>query len=478
MEKSPGPVAPAPQSAPAPAHKGSGILSWLVMLLILAVIGGGIWYFLLRKEAGVAPASGKGGKRGGRGEVIRVVTAKATEGDMGVYLTGLGTVTPLNSVTVRSRVDGQLMKIYFLEGQMVKQGELLAQIDDRPYKAQVAQFTAQKEHDMALLENARIDLSRYETLWKQDSIPKQTLDTQAFLVKQYEGTVASDQAQIDTAQINVDYCHITAPISGRVGLRLVDEGNQVHASDTGGLLVINQIQPITVVFTIPEGSIQPVLDKLHAVEPLPVEAYGRDMKRKLADGTLLTTDNQIDTSTGTLKLKAIFANTVPTPPAEIVNGIRPQQTGTELFPNQFVNVRLLVETKKGVTIVPVAAIQHGTQGTYVYLVNEGVAPAPEPAPAAAAPDTATPAKGEGGPKATHTVKLQLVTVGTIDGEKAQIEKGVNVGDVVVIDGVDKLQDGSKVILQSTATDAPSTATGEGKRHKREASVEAPAASGS
>ena len=309
---------------------------------------------------------------------------------------------------------------------MVKEGDLLIQIDDRPYQAQVAQYKAQKEHDQALLDNAKIDLQRYQTLWSQDSIPQQTLATQEALVKQDQGTVDSDQALIDTAQLNVTYCNITAPISGRVGLRLIDQGNQVHSSDTSGLLVITQVQPISVLFSIAEDSIQPVLDKLHASQTLTVDAYSRDKKQKLATGTLLTTDNQIDQATGMLKLKAIFQN-----------------TKNELFPNQFVNVRLLVEMKRDVTLVPIAAIQHGTQdSTFVYVVNPQADASPDAA--------AVPASDGKAPRATNTVRLQNVVIGTTEGDQAEIQSGLAPGDVVVIDGVDKLQNGSKVIVSGPA----------------------------
>jgi multidrug efflux system membrane fusion protein len=382
--------------------------TWLLVGLILAVAAS-VAYYLIKPGQAQADSTGAASKHGGgsgAANAIRVIGVKAIKGDIGVYLTGLGSVTPLNTVTVKSRVDGQLMKVLFTEGQMVKEGDLLLQIDSRPYEVQLAQAQGQLLHDQALLKNAQVDLERYKTLWAQDSIPQQTLATQDALVTQDEGTVKSDQAQIDTAKLNITYCNITAPVSGRVGLRLVDQGNMVHASDTTGLLVITQIQPITVVFTIPEDSVPDVLSKLNAGQQLAVEASSRDKKTRLAQGTLLTVDNQIDQTTGTLKLKAVFPN-----------------EDNSLFPNQFVNASLLVEMKKDVAIVPIAAVQHGTQNTFVYIVS-----------------TNESAK-------TSTVSMKNVEVGTIDGDNAEIPSGVSPGDIVVIDGVDKLQNGSKVILQ-------------------------------
>jgi multidrug efflux system membrane fusion protein len=380
-----------------------GTLVWIALILTAAAVGA---YFYFGKH-GATTAATETGKKGGHGhgaDQIRVVVATATRGDIGDYLTGLGTVTPLNTDIIQSRVSGQLMKVLFTEGQMVNAGDLLVQIDTRPYDVQLAQDMAQKEHDEALLENAMIDLQRYQTLWSQNSIPQQTLATQESLVKQDQGTVDSDQALIDSVKLNITYCNITAPISGRVGLRLIDVGNYVQATGTTGLLVITQIQPITVIFTIPEDSIQSVVTQLNAGQKLPVDAYTRGgFSQKLASGTLLTLDNQVDPTTGTVKLRASFPN-----------------TDDALFPNQFVNTKMLVDTQKNVVLVPVAAVQHGNNGTFVYEVDTDA----------------------------NTVKMQTVEVGTVslDGTNAEIKTGVSEGDTVVIDGVDKLQNGSKIII--------------------------------
>lgn len=382
-----------PGKNPAGGKKASRRGWWLagaVAALVLAVLG----YNTLGKAQ-----SAKEGR--GAPLPVPVVAVPAQVKDLDVRLSALGTVTALNTVTVRSRVDGQLMEVHFQEGQNVKQGELLCQIDPRPYEVQLTQAQGQLMRDQSLLQNARLDLKRYQDLWSQDATSRQQLDTQEALVRQYEGTVKNDQGQIDSAKLNITYCRITAPLSGRVGLRLVDQGNMVHASDSGGLLVITQVRPISLVFAIPEDSLPQVLAKMRQGGKLAVEAWDRDQRHRLAVGSLLTMDNQIDTGTGTVKLKALFPN-----------------KGDELFPNQFVNARLVVDVLAGSLVVPAQAVQRGAQGPFVYALT---------------------------PEQTATVKK--VKLGPTTDGLTVVVTGLEAGDQVVVDGADRLREGAKVEIR-------------------------------
>ena len=364
----------------------------VAVLLVLALLA-----WLLTPKATQAPA---GGRFGGGGP-MPVIAVNARAGDMPITLIGLGAVTPLATVTVQSQISGQIMHISFKEGQSVKAGDPLILIDPRPYNVALEQAQGALARDKALLANARVDLERYQTLFAQDSIAEQQLATQKSLVAQDGGNVKTDQGQIDAAKLNLIYCHIVSPITGRVGLQQINVGNYVTPAEPNGLVVVTQLQPITVVFTLPEDEIPPLLKRVHAGATLPVTAWDRSNTQQLATGTLQSIDSQIDTTTGTIRLKAIFPN-----------------TDEVLFPQQFVNVVLLLDTLHGATLIPQAGVQRGAPGTYAYVVN-----------------------------ADQTVSVRKVTLGAGDATNVSISSGLKPGESVVVDGADKLKDGAKVLLR-------------------------------
>jgi multidrug efflux system membrane fusion protein len=381
-------------------------LLWLVLLAI--IIGIVVWWVLRHHETASTGRFVNSGP-------MPVGTATVAKGDMPVVDNALGTVTPLATVTVQTQINGQLIDVGFQEGQMVNKGDFLAQIDPRPYQVALEQAQGQLAKDQASLNDARLDLARYEKLVAQNSIASQTLDTQRATVAQDIGTVQTDQAQVDAQKLNLVYCHIIAPVSGRVGLRQVDPGNYIQTSSTTGIVVITQLQPISVIFTLPEDSLQAVLKQVHAGQTLVATAYDRTGNTKIEAGQLATIDNQIDTTTGTVKLRASFDN-----------------KALDLFPNQFVNIKLTVDTMKGVDIAPEAAIQRGAPGTFVYLVK---------------PD--------------DTVAATTVTLGPDDGENVAVLKGLNPGDKVVTDGADRLKDGAKVTITEKTNQQGSQASQSG-----------------
>ena len=376
---------------------------WVALLVAAGVLL--LLIVLVRHIQHKQPNSAPGGLgRGAQNGPVAVSVATAASGDIQLRIPALGTVTPLATVTVRTQITGIMQKILFTEGQTVHQGDSLAQIDARPYEAALQQMQGNLQRDQALLADAELDLKRYDGLVKEDSIAEQQLDTQKALVDQYKGTVESDKGQLKTAQVNLIYTHIVAPVTGRVGLRQVDQGNYVTPGDTNGIVVINQLQPITVIFPIPEDNVPALMRRLHGAGPMAVEAYDRTNSAKLADGKLLTVDNQIDVTTGTVKLRAQFENT---------DGL--------LFPNQFVNIQLLQELVPNQIIIPNSAVRRGAPNgvvsTFVYVVN---------------PD--------------RTVTVRPVTLGVVDGERVAVTQGLSAGEVVVTEGGDRLRDGAQVQL--------------------------------
>ena len=377
-------------------------LLWLIAILLTAVIAG-VFYQQSNKAGADAPGASSANKPGAKGmnRPVPVGVTTVEKADMDIAISALGTITALNTAVVKARVDGQLVKILFDEGQLVKAGAVLAEIDPRAFQASVNQAQGQLQRDQALLANAELDLARYRRLREQDSIAGQQVDAQAALVAQYRGTVLADRGQVENARLQLEFTKITAPISGRLGLRQIDVGNMIRASDATGLVVITQTQPITAIFSIPADKLGSVLDASHESEKMQVEAFDRDGKTPLAIGELLTIDNQIDTTTGTVKLKAGFDN-----------------ADTRLFPNLFVNIRLRVTTLKDALTIPSAAISRGSQGTFVYVVNVE----------------------------DKTVSLRPVTLGPAANERVVIEKGLEASEIVVIDGADKLRNGAKIEL--------------------------------
>lgn len=372
---------------------------WLFGLLVLA----GMLFAALTAFRLVQPSADNPSKKASA--PVPIVAAIAEKGDLPVYQTGLGTATAFRTVTVRSRVDGELVRVAFKEGQTVREGELLAEIDPRPYQVQLTQAEGQMARDQAQLEYARLQLARDRALLEKNYVPRQQVESDTASLSQFEGALKTDQGQIDNARLQLTYTRIKAPFTGRIGLRLVDAGNIVRANDPTGLAVITQLQPIAVLFNLPQDSLQPIMARLRTGQVLPVEAYDRDLKHRIAAGSLLTTDNVIDANTGTLRFKAVFPN-----------------DDNMLFPNQFVNARLLVETLRDRVIIPTAAIQRGPGGTYVYVILDG-----------------------------NTAAVRTIVRGPSEGERAVIDKGLEAGEMVVIDGVDRLRDGTPVAVTLAET---------------------------
>jgi multidrug efflux system membrane fusion protein len=384
----------------------------LTSILALLILAGIVWW----SRQGSAPQ-----QAGRNAAPMSIVPEVVGKGDIGINLNALGTVTSLATVTIRTQISGYLMKVVFKEGDEVKKGDLLAEIDSRPYEATLAQAKGQLARDEAMLKGAQVDLTRYQGLAAQNAVPHQTLDTQIALVAQDQGTVEADRAAVKSAEVNLQYCRIVSPLDGRVGLRQVDQGNYVTPGDASGLVVITQLKPISVLFTVPEDNLQAISKRIQAGAALPATAYDRSGAAKIADGTLQTFDSQIDPTTGTIKLRAQFANETET-----------------LYPNQFVNIRLLLDTHKDVTTISTAGIQRGVPGTFVYLVN-----------------------------ADSTVSVRPIQLGVTDGDRVEVRSGLAPGERIVIDGADKLRDGAKINVRSeTLPSQPSDTDKSGAKKRR------------
>ncbi len=397
---------------------------WLITALLFAAVVGLIMWLHSTSSGAPAAQGGRGGRpgpgqmaAGQGGTAVTVSVAPVVKGDLPVHYHALGTVTAYNTVNVRARVSGQLVKVPFQEGQEVKAGDVLAVIDPRPFQAALDQAQGTLLQNQAQLKNAQIDLARYKGLYAEDSIAKQTLDTQEAQVRQFEGTLKTNQGQVADAKLNLEFTQVRAPIAGRVGLRQVDVGNLVTSGDTTPLVVITQVKPISVVFSLPQQQLGTIARELYGNKPVPVEALDRNQNQTLSTGVLKTLDNQIDTTTGTVKLKAGFEN-----------------DDHKLFPNQFVNVRLLAETLPGVLTIPANAVQRGNDGTYVYLVGE-----------------------------ESKAKRQLVTLGTSESERVVVTEGLKEGDRVVVEGTDRLRDGTRMNIATSDEKARAAATEEGDK---------------
>ncbi len=375
------------------------LAGFLILVLIAATVA------FVKFRPGTTPSSPearRAGAPGGGRPLAPVVVETARITDFPVWMTGLGTVTPIYTVTLKSRVDGELMKVNFTEGQLVKAGDLLAEIDPRPYQVQLEQAQGVLAHDEALLQNAKLDLERYRALVVKGAVPQQQLDTQVALVAQYQASILSDQAQVDNAKLQLVYCKITAPVSGRLGLRLVDQGNIIHASDTTGMVVLTQLSPITVIFPLPQDVLPAILKGMKQPGKMSVEAWDRTNSTRISEGHLMTVDNQVDTTTGMVKLRALFSN-----------------ADDSLFPNQFVNARVRVDTLKNAVVIPASGVQQGSQGPYAYVVND-----------------------------QHVVSVRKLRLGPTDGDRVAILEGLAAGDQVVTDGVDNLREGVTVEISS------------------------------